>query len=170
MSEFAIYPLFILWTQGNYQYGTSSWLSLPAFGDNVSLGRRTKFRKLGQFIDPILRSHCDSVLGRHQLQDPRIFINSTSTRRTSVNQFPKWSQATSLTKRSSCIFYGDLYPNEECYNPKIAENLTLLIEARKKFAYGPCHDYFEDPNCIGFVRMGDLLHPGCAVLLSNKET
>ncbi|KAJ7931533.1 glycoside hydrolase family 13 protein [Mycena leptocephala] len=69
-----------------------------------------------------------------------------------------------------CIFYGDLYPNEECYNPKIAENLTLLIEARKKFAYGPCHDYFEDPNCIGFVRMGDLLHPGCAVLLSNKET
>jgi len=68
-----------------------------------------------------------------------------------------------------CVFYGDLYPNEECYNANIAQNLTLLIEARKKFAYGPCHDYFLDPKCIGFVRMGDLLHPGCAVLLSNKE-
>ncbi|KAJ6531810.1 glycoside hydrolase superfamily [Mycena capillaripes] len=69
-----------------------------------------------------------------------------------------------------CVFYGDLYPNEECYNENISKSLTLLIEARKKFAYGLCHDYFQDPKCIGFVRMGDLLHPGCAVMLSNKET
>ncbi|KAJ7364056.1 glycoside hydrolase family 13 protein [Mycena albidolilacea] len=68
-----------------------------------------------------------------------------------------------------CVFYGDLYPNEECYNADTSRNLTLLIEARKKFAYGPCHDYFHDPKCIGFVRMGDSIHPGCAVLLSNKE-
>ncbi|KAJ7274379.1 alpha amylase [Mycena haematopus] len=68
-----------------------------------------------------------------------------------------------------CVFYGDLYPNEEGYDADISRNLKLLIEARKKFAYGLCHDYFQDPRCIGFVRMGDLLHPGCAVLLSNKE-
>ncbi|KAJ7035075.1 glycoside hydrolase family 13 protein [Mycena alexandri] len=68
-----------------------------------------------------------------------------------------------------CVFYGDLYPNEECYNAEVSRNLTLLIEARKKFAYGPCHDYFQDPKCIGFVRMGDSGHPGCAVILSNKE-
>ncbi|KAJ6513236.1 alpha amylase [Mycena sanguinolenta] len=68
-----------------------------------------------------------------------------------------------------CVFYGDLYPNDEGYNPEIAQDLKLLIEARKKFAYGLCHDYFQDTKCIGFVRMGDSLHPGCAVLLSNKE-
>ncbi|KAK7033141.1 glycoside hydrolase family 13 protein [Favolaschia claudopus] len=68
-----------------------------------------------------------------------------------------------------CVFYGDLYPNEECYDTEISRNLTLLVEARKKFAYGPCKDYFVNPDCIGFVRMGDSLHPGCAVLLSNKD-
>ncbi|KAJ7707693.1 alpha amylase [Mycena rosella] len=68
-----------------------------------------------------------------------------------------------------CVFYGDLYPNEECYNETVSRNLTLLIEARKKFAYGACQDYLLDHHCIGFVRMGDSRHPGCAVLLSNKE-
>lgn len=69
----------------------------------------------------------------------------------------------------SCVFYGDLYPNKECYNENVARNITLLIEARQKFAYGPLEDYFHDRNCIGFVRKGDNRHPGCAVLLSNKE-
>ncbi|KAJ7126978.1 glycoside hydrolase family 13 protein [Mycena epipterygia] len=68
-----------------------------------------------------------------------------------------------------CVFYGDLYPNEECYDENVSQNLTLLIEARKKFAYGACQDYLQDHNCIGFVRMGDSLHPGCAVMLSNAE-
>ncbi|KAF7336638.1 Glycoside hydrolase family 13 protein [Mycena venus] len=48
-----------------------------------------------------------------------------------------------------CVFYGDLYPNEEGYDANVSRNLTLLIEARKKFAYGPCHDYFQEPKCIG---------------------
>ncbi|KAJ7104144.1 glycoside hydrolase family 13 protein [Mycena belliarum] len=67
-----------------------------------------------------------------------------------------------------CVFYGDLYPNEECYDETVSKNLTLLIEARRKFAYGRCQDYPQDHNCIGFVRMGDSRHPGCAVVLSNK--
>jgi alpha-amylase len=71
--------------------------------------------------------------------------------------------------RSSCVFYGDLYPNEECYDENVAKNLALLIEARKKFAYGSCEDYLQDHHCIGFARMGDSRHPGCAVILSNKE-
>jgi alpha-amylase len=68
-----------------------------------------------------------------------------------------------------CVFYGDLYPNPECYNENIARSLTLLIEARKKFAYGTTVDYFLYKNCIGFVRLGDDARPGCAVILSNKE-
>ncbi|XP_006459524.1 hypothetical protein AGABI2DRAFT_184188 [Agaricus bisporus var. bisporus H97] len=68
-----------------------------------------------------------------------------------------------------CVFYGDLYPNKECYNESVARDLTLLINARQKFAYGPLQDYFHEKNCIGFVRKGDGRHAGCAVVVSNKE-
>ncbi|KAJ7650240.1 glycoside hydrolase family 13 protein [Roridomyces roridus] len=68
-----------------------------------------------------------------------------------------------------CIFYGDLYPNDECYDETIAQSLKVLIEARKRFAYGVCEDYPQDRNCVGFVRKGDTLHPGCVVVLSNKD-
>ncbi|RDB26138.1 Glucan 1,4-alpha-maltohexaosidase [Hypsizygus marmoreus] len=68
-----------------------------------------------------------------------------------------------------CVFYGDMYPNKECYDETIAKNLTLLIEARRIFAYGQTQDYFTERNCIGFVRPGDATHPGCAVVISNKE-
>ncbi|KAJ8506879.1 hypothetical protein ONZ45_g10656 [Pleurotus djamor] len=63
-----------------------------------------------------------------------------------------------------CVFYGDLYPNKECYNEATARNLKLLIEARQRWAYGPCTDYFLEKNCIGFVRMGDARRKGCVVL------
>lgn len=72
-----------------------------------------------------------------------------------------------LNIRPSCIFYGDLYPNEECYEEPTAIGLKLIIEARKKFAYGAQQDHFDERNCIGFVREGDGTHDGCAVLLSN---
>jgi hypothetical protein len=69
----------------------------------------------------------------------------------------------------SCVFYGDLYPNQEGYNENTARDLKLLIVARSKFAYGPTDDYPAEKNCIGFVRKGTSTHGGCAVVLSNKE-
>ncbi|KAF7316825.1 Glycoside hydrolase family 13 protein [Mycena chlorophos] len=68
-----------------------------------------------------------------------------------------------------CVFYGDLYPNAECGDPGVEKGLPPLIEARKRFAYGPCKDYFLERNCIGFVRLGDSKHPGCVVVLSNGK-
>ena len=70
--------------------------------------------------------------------------------------------------RTRCVFYGDLYPNLECYDRDTATILRQLILARKKFAYGPLVDYFEHKNCIGFVRLGSEQHPGCAVVISNE--
>ena len=69
----------------------------------------------------------------------------------------------------SCVFYGDLYPNQEGYNENTARDLALLIVARSKFAYGPTEDYPAEKNCIGFVRKGTATHGGCAVVLSNRE-
>ncbi|KAH9481377.1 Alpha-amylase [Psilocybe cubensis] len=68
-----------------------------------------------------------------------------------------------------CLFYGDLYPNKEGYNQNTSRNIYLLVEMRRKFAYGPTEDYLVEKNCIGFVRKGDENHHGCAVILSNKE-
>ncbi|CCM01404.1 uncharacterized protein FIBRA_03455 [Fibroporia radiculosa] len=68
-----------------------------------------------------------------------------------------------------CVFYGDIYPNDECYNERIARGVRRLMEARKRFAYGERVDYFSARNCIGFVRMGDAAHKGCAVLVSNAD-
>ncbi|KAI9455990.1 alpha amylase [Russula earlei] len=68
-----------------------------------------------------------------------------------------------------CVFYGDLYPNKECYHASTAQGLRLLIRARKDFAHGPSQDYFEHPSCIGFVRTGDGPRDGCVVLVSKRD-
>jgi alpha-amylase len=78
-----------------------------------------------------------------------------------------------------CIFYPDLYGahykdkgrdgNEhEIFLSKV-EELEILLDARKNFAYGEQKDYFDHPNCIGWTRAGDEEHYGCAVLLSNGD-
>ena len=70
---------------------------------------------------------------------------------------------------SSCVFYGDLYPNEECFDETTSEKIGQLLLARKMFAYGSSKDYFQHRNCIGFVRMGTFEHPGCVVVMSNES-
>lgn len=67
-----------------------------------------------------------------------------------------------------CTFYGDLYPNHECHDARIAAGLQTLLRARKNLAYGAQRDYFAARNLVGFVREGDDAHPdGCVVLVSN---
>ncbi|CNL11544.1 MULTISPECIES: alpha-amylase [Yersinia] len=76
-----------------------------------------------------------------------------------------------------CIFYPDLFganyedtgDDGETYQidmPVITE-LEKLIQARQRFAHGAQTDYFDDKNCIAFVRAGTQEDPGCVVILSN---
>jgi alpha-amylase len=78
-----------------------------------------------------------------------------------------------------CVFYCDLYGT--CYSetrhdgseekvilPKIVA-LEKLLAARQKYAWGEQYDYFDQPDCIGWIRSGDDKHTGCAVLISNKK-
>ena len=68
-----------------------------------------------------------------------------------------------------CVFYGDYY---EIPNNNIAptKDIKTLIELRKEKAYGMQVDYLDNPNVIGWTRMGDDEHlkSGLAVLISNK--
>jgi len=67
------------------------------------------------------------------------------------------------------VFYGDLYPNKQYYDTAVGRNLKLLVEARKKFAYGTEEVYLAERNAIGFVRRGDTHGPGLAVVVSNRD-
>jgi alpha-amylase len=78
-----------------------------------------------------------------------------------------------------CIFYPDLFGahysdkdtegnEQEIFLDKV-EKIEELLKARQLFAFGEQHDYFDDPNCLGWIRMGNEEHAGCAVVLSNKE-
>ena len=71
-----------------------------------------------------------------------------------------------------CLFYGDYYGiGGEHSIPGKQKILDKLLDARKNRAYGEQIDYFNHPNTIGWVRLGDLEHAysGLACVLSNGE-
>ncbi|GAB3510383.1 alpha-amylase [Emticicia fontis] len=78
-----------------------------------------------------------------------------------------------------CVFYCDLYgtcytdkryngEEEKVVMPKISA-LEQLLSARQKYAWGEQYDYFDQPNCIGWVRAEKNENEACAVLLSNGK-
>ena len=68
-----------------------------------------------------------------------------------------------------CAFFGDLYPNEECYDAETASGLRKLLKIRKNVASGPVMDYWKDANYIGWVRRG-WGRKICAVIISNADS
>lgn len=78
-----------------------------------------------------------------------------------------------------CVFYPDLFGakytdkdkegnDQEIVLDKV-DKIEELLKARNLYAYGIQRDYFDDANCLGWVREGDEENKGCAVVLSNKD-
>jgi alpha-amylase len=70
------------------------------------------------------------------------------------------------------IFYGDLYgiKGENPEPPSCGDKLADISLARNLYAYGELNDYFDEPNCVGWVRRGTWDRvDGCAVVISNAE-
>lgn len=74
-----------------------------------------------------------------------------------------------------CVFYPDFYgasyhENDQDIVINAVKELPALLKARNTHAYGEQVDYFDNPNNIGWVRLGDEGNgrPGCAVVASNK--
>lgn len=67
-----------------------------------------------------------------------------------------------------CVFWGDLHGIPARKIPPVKE-VPQLLKLRRTHAYGEEHDYFDDPDVIGFTREGDDEHPfsGLAVLCTN---
>ncbi|KAF2227045.1 putative alpha-amylase [Elsinoe ampelina] len=71
-----------------------------------------------------------------------------------------------------CVFYGDLYgiKGDNAEPPSCGDKLADIIAARKHYAYGDQNDYFDNANCIGFVRRGTKDRPdGLACVMSNAD-
>jgi alpha-amylase len=79
-----------------------------------------------------------------------------------------------------CIFAPDYYGAEytglgkdgnehKIVMPSHREAIELFLGARRSYAFGEQNDYFDDPHCVGWTRLGSAEHPGgLAVLLSNQ--
>ncbi len=67
------------------------------------------------------------------------------------------------------VFYGDYYGIKGSKSIEGQQAmLDKLLYLRTRHAYGKQVDYFNHPNCVGWVRMGDEVHAyGCAVVMSN---
>ena len=69
-----------------------------------------------------------------------------------------------------CVFYGDYYGISGQYAQQdFKEVLDRLLVIRKDLAYGEQTDYFDDANCIGWVRSGAEHQSPIAVLISNDQ-
>ena len=68
-----------------------------------------------------------------------------------------------------CVFYGDFYGIQHD-DIKPMESLKTIMLLRRDRAYGEQVDYFDDPNVVGFTRLGDDVHykSGVAVVMSDK--
>ena len=70
-----------------------------------------------------------------------------------------------------CVFYGDYkgIPHDKIKGKK--QLLDKLMKLRATKAYGPQHDYLDDPDCIGWTREGDEEHKdsGLAVVMSDGK-
>ena len=68
-----------------------------------------------------------------------------------------------------CVFYGDYYgiPSKEISG--FREQLDILLQVRKKYAYGVQHEYLDHRNLIGWTREGDKKHKNSALaaLITN---
>jgi alpha-amylase len=78
-----------------------------------------------------------------------------------------------------CVFYGDYYgatytdkgkdgQDHEIFLQSHRSILDVLLRARRDYAYGIQHDYFDHPNTVGWTRLGDDEHAeSMAVVMGN---
>jgi len=67
------------------------------------------------------------------------------------------------------IFYGDYYGIPSKNIAPMKNKIDPLLLARKNFAYGTQHDYFDNADIVGWTREGDIDHPksGLASLITD---
>ncbi|MBU3113723.1 alpha-amylase [Clostridium lacusfryxellense] len=82
------------------------------------------------------------------------------------NSFKLQAYTFILTRQEGipCVFFGDYYglPNNDI--APLKDQLGELLKARRDFAYGTQHDYFDEAHIVGWTREN-----GLAALISNAN-
>jgi alpha-amylase len=141
--------------------------------------------KLG--VDYDLRLIFDNTLVQHNPQLAVTLVDNHDTQPLQELESPvePWFKPIAYSlillrmQGTPCVFYPALYGanytdkgndgnDHEIWLPKVDE-LDKLLVLRNSVAVGEQADYFDHPNCIGWVRKGDPEVPksGIAVLISN---
>jgi alpha-amylase len=74
-----------------------------------------------------------------------------------------------------CLFYGDYFgnPGDADGKNKLTSHRKIIddfIQARQKHCYGELREYFDHPQCVGWLWTGDEEHPdGVTVVLCNGD-
>ncbi|KAL2846171.1 glycoside hydrolase superfamily [Aspergillus pseudoustus] len=141
--------------------------------NNFSRISRTRGADLRRIFDQTLvskkPSHAVTIVTNHDTQ-PGQMMDTPIAR-----SFKPLAYAITLLRKEGkpSLFYGDVYGinahgKHRATPPACEGKLPILALARSLFAYGEQQDYFDAPNCIGFVRYGNAHHPsGLACLMSN---
>ncbi len=69
-----------------------------------------------------------------------------------------------------CVFYGDYYGTADGKIASHKDVLDRLFELRRTYAYGDQVDYFEQPQTIGWVRLGTSEHPHAMAVIVTTST
>ncbi|KAL2788046.1 glycoside hydrolase superfamily [Aspergillus keveii] len=143
----------------------------------ISRSRAADLRKI--FDDTLVQNkptHAVTIVANHDTQPGQMMDTPVAP------SFKPLAYALTLLRKEGnpSLFYGDLYGINRTSGdrkpaipgtpkrPSFSDKLPVLTRARKHFAYGEQQDYFDKPNCIGFVRYGNAQHPsGLACVLSN---
>ncbi|KAL2809121.1 glycoside hydrolase superfamily [Aspergillus granulosus] len=153
------------------QYKLAAY-DVPLVG-NFSRASRTRGADLRRIFDGTLVSeksaHAVTIVMNHDTQPGQMMDTPIAP------SFKLLAYALILLRKEGnpCLFYGDLYGiHASAKHPTIPAacdgKLPILARARRHFAYGEQQDYFDAPNCVGFVRYGNACHPsGLACLMSN---
>jgi len=76
-----------------------------------------------------------------------------------------------MEKGYPCLFYGDYYGTMGNKSPH-KFIIELLLDIRKKYAFGEQINYFDHPSVVGFIRKGDKEHQGsglCMLISNDKD-
>ena len=68
-----------------------------------------------------------------------------------------------------CVFYGNYYGVKAKNGPSFSREIDILMNIRRRAVFGPLHDYFDDPDVVGWTMEGKEDGPGAAVLLTNRS-
>ena len=115
-------------------------------------------------VDPV---HSVTFVDNHDTQPGQALESSVES------WFVPLAYALILLRREGypCIFYGHYYGLESRGGEKFDVILDEMLKVRRNCLYGERHDWFDDPDVIGWTYEGDADHKksGIAVILSDHE-